>query len=144
MARKPAKPQKSEVVAFKVEPALAKLLDSLPNKSEFIRKAIAAQLGVSCPLCRGKGVVHRGVSNHYAPVLEKNNLSRCVKCGAEERVPLTEAELADDDRNRFEQFFLGGPLYCDGCYEEMPACSDCGWHIAPEDVAAHLRQAHLD
>ena len=43
-----------------------------------------------------------------------------------------------------EQFFLGGPLYCDGCYEKAPTCDDCGWHINPDRVADHLRQAHHD
>jgi hypothetical protein len=138
------KPKKDVVVAFKVEPRLAELLDKLPNKSAFIRKAIAAQLGVACPLCHGKGVVPRGVNEHYGPVIEKNNSSACVKCGDAIRVPLEEAELSADDSGRLEQFFLGGPLYCDGCYEQVPACSDCGWHIAPEDVADHLRQAHQD
>lgn len=36
------KPPKTAVVAFKVEKELAELLDKLPNKSAFIRKAIAA------------------------------------------------------------------------------------------------------
>ena len=54
------------VVAFKVEEELADLLNKLPNKSAFIRKAIAAQLGMACPLCNGKGVVPRGVHDHYA------------------------------------------------------------------------------
>src|SRR3954468_23363218 len=76
------------VVAFKVEPALAELLDRLPNKSAFIRKAIAAQLGVPCALCRGKGIISRGVNEHYAPLLEKYNTRPCVKCAREQAVPL--------------------------------------------------------
>lgn len=138
------KPKKDVVVAFKVEPRLAELLDKLPNKSAFIRKAIAAQLGVGCPLCFGKGVVPRGVNEHYGPVIEKNNCGACVKCGDALKVPLDENELVADDSKRVEQFFLGGPLYCGDCYGQVPACSDCGWHIAPEDVADHLRQAHHD
>ena len=59
-------------------------------------------------------------------------------------LPRDPGELDEESRKRLEQFFLGGPLYCDGCYDQMPACSDCGWHIAPEDVADHLRQAHQD
>ena len=35
---------KTAVVAFKVETELAELLNKLPNKSAFIRKAIAAQM----------------------------------------------------------------------------------------------------
>src|SRR6476469_5136244 len=50
MARKDSKAQKSQIVAFKVEEELAKFLDNLPNKSEFIRKAILAQFGMTCPL----------------------------------------------------------------------------------------------
>ena len=58
------KPSKTAVVAFKVEEELAEFLNKLPNKSAFIRKAIAAQLGMACPLCNGKGLVPRGVHDH--------------------------------------------------------------------------------
>jgi len=50
-SRKPSKAQKKQIVAFKVEDDLADFLDALPNKSEFIRKAILAQFGMTCPLC---------------------------------------------------------------------------------------------
>jgi ssDNA-binding Zn-finger/Zn-ribbon topoisomerase 1 len=142
MARKP-KPPKT-VVAFKVENELAELLNKLPNKSAFIRKAIAAQLGVACPLCQGKGVVPRGVHSHYAPILAEHSHRSCDNCGNDMHIPRDPGELAPEDRARLEQFFLGGPLYCDGCYEKAPTCSDCGWHITPEKVADHLRKEHLD
>src|SRR5581483_7501651 len=122
----PRKPPKTTVVAFKVESELADLLNKLPNKSAFIRKAIAAQLGVACPLCQGKGVVPRGVHDHYAPLLEK--LAH-RGCGGELDLPRDSGELDAETRSRLEQFFLGGPLYCDGCYDKAPECSDCGWHI---------------
>ena len=87
MSRKPpkAKPAKTAVVAFKVEEELADLLNKLPNKSAFIRKAIAAQLGVACPLCQGKGVVPRGVHDHYAPLVTRFNSRSCEGCGHELR-----------------------------------------------------------
>src|SRR6476659_4391606 len=66
------KPSKTAVVAFKVEEELADLLNKLPNKSAFIRKAIEAQLGMACPLCNGKGVVPRGVHDHYAPLIKQH------------------------------------------------------------------------
>ena len=135
-------PSKTEVVAFKVEKELADLLNKLPNKSAFIRNAIAAQLGVTCPLCRGKGVVPRGVHDHYAPLLSHNNQRNCDSCGHELPVPLDPGQLDDENRDRLEQFFLGGPLYCDGCYEKAPSCHDCGWHISPDQAAEHLRQVH--
>src|SRR3954468_16861386 len=123
MARKAvkAKAPKTEVVAFKVEVELADLLNKLPNKSAFIRNAIAAQLGVACPLCNGKGVVPRGVHDHYAPLLSKFNARNCDGCGRELHLPADSGELDDDSRSRLEQFFLGGPLYCGGCYQKADA-----------------------
>ena len=146
MRRKPpkTKPPKTAVVAFKVEEELADLLNKLPNKSAFIRKAIAAQLGVACPLCNGKGVVPRGVHDHYAPLLARFSSRSCDGCGHELNLPLDPGELDSESRARLEQFFLGGPLYCDGCYEKAPTCDDCGWHINPDRVAEHLRTAHHD
>jgi hypothetical protein len=145
MSRKQPKPhQKTKVVAFKVEEELADLLDKLPNKSAFIRKAIAAQLGAACPLCHGKGVVPRGVHDHFLPLLQQFSSRNCEGCGDTLRLPLDEGELDPENRSRLEQFFLGGPLYCDGCYDKLPTCTDCDWHIAPEAVAEHHRQAHHD
>jgi hypothetical protein len=141
MARKPPK---TAVVAFKVEKELAELLDKLPNKSAFIRKAIAAQLGMACPLCNGKGVVPRGLHAHFAPLLEKLSSRHCDGCGDDLPLPREPGDLSAEDRSRLEQFFHGGPLYCDGCYDKAPTCDDCGWHIAPDRVAEHLRQAHHD
>lgn len=139
-----SKPPKTAVVAFKVEKELAELLNKLPNKSAFIRKAIAAQLGVTCPLCQGKGVVPRGVHDHYAPILQQHSHRSCDSCGHELDLPRDPGDLDDEARARLEQFFLGGPLYCDGCYVKAPTCSDCGWHITADRVADHLRQAHHD
>lgn len=138
----PRKPPKTAVVAFKVENALAELLNKLPNKSAFIRNAIAAHLGLACPLCRGQGVVPRGVHDHVAPLLGQLNHRSCEGCGHDLRVPLEPGALDDESRERLEQFFLGGPLYCDGCYDKIPSCDDCGWHIPPDRAAEHHRQAH--
>ena len=139
-----AKPPKTAVVAFKVEEELADLLNKLPNKSAFIRKAIEAQLGMACPLCNGKGVVPRGVHDHYAAVIKEHNFHQCDGCGSEMPLPLDPGALDAESRTRLEQFFHGGPLYCDGCYDKAPTCDDCGWHIAPELTAEHHRQAHHD
>ena len=138
------KTHKTEVVAFKVEAELADLLNKLPNKSAFIRKAIEAQLGMACPLCNGKGVVPRGVHDHYAAIIQSNNHHECDGCGSDLPLPLDAGALDAESRIRLEQFFHGGPLYCDGCYDKAPTCDDCGWHIAPEMTAEHYRQAHHD
>jgi hypothetical protein len=136
------KSPKTAVVAFKVEEDLAEFLNKLPNKSAFIRKAIAAQLSMACPLCNGSGVVPRGVHDHFAPLISQLSSRHCDSCGDELPLPRDPGELAPEDRARLEQFFHGGPLYCDGCYDKAPTCDDCGWHIAPDKVADHQRDAH--
>jgi hypothetical protein len=88
--------------------------------------------------------VPRGVHDHFAPLLHKFSSRNCDSCGHSLNLPLDPVEVDDETRTRLEQFFLGGPLYCDGCYEKAPTCGDCGWHIAPDSVADHLRQAHHD
>ena len=140
MARKSTK--KTQIVAFKVEEDLAEFLNKLPNKSEFIRKAIVEQFGMACPLCAGSGVVARGLHEHYKPIIAKYNLEPCARCETKTPVPLTLEGLNSDDRERMEQFFHGGPLYCADCYPEVPPCDDCGWHIPVEEAADHVRQAH--
>lgn len=135
---------KTAVVAFKVEEELAEFLNKLPNKSAFIRKAIAAQLSIACPLCNGVGVVPRGVHDHYLPLLRQFNSRHCDGCGDTLPLPREPGDLSHEEHERLGQFFHGGPLYCDGCYEKAPTCDDCGWHIAPELAAEHHRQAHHD
>src|SRR4051812_39382425 len=97
------KPPKTSIVAFKVENELAELLNKLPNKSAFIRKAIAAQLGVACPLCHGKGVVPRGLHDHFAPLIAKLNSRDCDSCGHTLHLPLDAGDLSDEVRARLEQ-----------------------------------------
>jgi hypothetical protein len=135
---------KTKVVAFKVEEDLANLLNTLPNKSAFIRRAIEAQLGSPCPLCAGKGVVPRGIYEHYAPLIRKNDEHPCDGCGTKVHLPLDPGTLSADDHTRLEQFFFGGPLYCDGCFEKAPPCTACGWHIDKEHILDHVRKAHTD
>jgi hypothetical protein len=136
------KAPKTAVVAFKVEKELAEILNRLPNKSAFIRKAIAAQLSMACPLCNGVGVLPRGLHDHYAPLLAKLTSRSCESCGDEMTVPTDQGDLAPEDRARLEQFFHGGPFYCDDCYDKAPACDDCGWHIAADQVKDHQHQIH--
>ena len=138
------KPPKTAVVAFKVEADLAEFLNQLPNKSAFIRKAIAAQMSRACPLCNGSGQVSRWVHDHYAPLLNQFNARNSDGCGHQLNLPLDAGDLDAESRARLEQFFLGGPLYCDGCYDKAPTCDDCGWHITPDRVAEHHRKAHHD
>lgn len=136
------KSPKTAVVAFKVEEELAEFLNKLPNKSAFIRKAIAEQMKSACPLCNGAGVVSRGIHDHYAPLLAKFDSRDCDGCGHTLPLPRDPGDLTPEDRARMEQFFHGGPLYCDGCYDKAPTCGECGWHITQDHVAEHHQQAH--
>lgn len=142
MARKDQKTQKSEIVAFKVEKDLAEFLDKLPNKSEFIRKAILAQFGMTCPLCVGSGVVPRGVHDHFKPVISDQNARPCEKCKSVVGFPLTADGLTGIERRRIEQFLHGGPLYCPKCYPTVTSCDDCGWHVATEKMVEHFKKVH--
>jgi ssDNA-binding Zn-finger/Zn-ribbon topoisomerase 1 len=136
------KTHKTAVVAFKVEEELAEFLNKLPNKSAFIRKAIAAQMKMACPLCNGSGVVSRGVHDHYAALLGDLNSRNCEGCGSVLSLPRDDGDLSAEERSRLEQFFHGGPLYCDDCYPKAPTCGECGWHV-PE-VAEHQRKVHAE
>src|SRR5262245_19001339 len=139
------KSPKTAVVAFKVEEELAEFINKLPNKSSFIRQAIAAQLGMACPLCHGKGIVPRGAHDHYAGLMKEFSHRHCDGCGDDLPLPQQDSGiLGPEDQARLEQFLRGGPLFCDGCYEKAPPCADCGWHIPPDGLAEHLRQAHHD
>ena len=137
------KSPKSQIVAFKVEEDLAEFLNKLPNKSAFIRKAIVSQLGMACPLCTGTGVVPRGLHDHFAPILAKNNTRKCDGCGDKLTLPPDVLHVDELERPRFEQFFRGGPLYCVNCYTRQPPCDDCGMHVAPERFAEHHKKVHV-
>lgn len=142
MARKSQKSQKKQIVAFKVEDDLADFLDALPNKSEFIRKAILAQFGMTCPLCTGTGVVDKGVHDHFEPVIADHNSRPCEKCKSAVTFPMTVDGAPPQDRERVKQFLHGGPLYCAKCYQSAPPCHDCGWHVMMEKVAEHFKTIH--
>jgi len=142
MARKETKSQKSQIVAFKVEEELAEFLDKLPNKSEFIRKAILAQFGMTCPLCTGSGVVPRGIHDHYKAVITAENHRPCERCKTDVAIPLSADGVPAGDRKRIEQFLHGGPLYCSKCYPSVTSCDDCGWHVATEKMVEHFRKVH--
>jgi hypothetical protein len=135
-----AKSPKTAVVAFKVEEELAEILNKLPNKSAFIRKAIVASMSMECPLCHGSGVLPKGLHDHFEAMLPRISSRSCDSCGDKVAVPTEPGDLTADDRVRMEQFFHGGPAYCDDCYDKAPACDDCGWHIAPQQETKHRHE----
>jgi hypothetical protein len=140
--KKKEEDKKKQIVAFKVEDELAEFLDKLPNKSEFIRRAILAQFNMTCPLCTGSGVVPSGIHEHFEEVIEEHSVRPCEKCKHPVAFPLSLDAAAQADRNRIEQFLKGGPLYCSKCYPSVPPCDDCGWHVMMEKVAEHFKKVH--
>ena len=61
---------------------------------------------------------------------------------ASQILPRDLVHLSDRERQRLEQFFHGGPLYCEGCYGKQPACDDCGMHVEPALFAEHYKRVH--
>jgi transposase len=73
---------KNDVITFKVDPSLAALIERVPNKSEFIRKAILAALANTCPLCQGTGVLTAEQREHWDAFNEAHKVQRCGDCKA--------------------------------------------------------------
>ena len=74
------KPKTVEVLTFKVEKDLAKLLKGMPNRSEFIRAAILEALDNICPLCRGSGVLTPHRKKHWNELTRNHLLKECKEC----------------------------------------------------------------
>jgi len=74
--------KKQEIIAFKVDKALAEALGRLPNRSEFIRAAILSALKNSCPLCQGTGLLSPEQKRHWESFLHSHTLNTCDECQA--------------------------------------------------------------
>jgi hypothetical protein len=72
--------KKQEVVTFKVDSALYEKIKDIPNRSEFIRKAISKELGGICPLCGGKGMLDTDQKKHWDTFSVNHPLARCEHC----------------------------------------------------------------
>ena len=74
--------KKEKIVTFKVSGDLADDLDGIPNKSEFIRRAVEAALSGKCPLCAGTGVLSVDQQQHMRQFLLQHPLEKCEQCQA--------------------------------------------------------------
>ncbi len=75
-----AKKAKQEIVTFKVDSSLLEMLKELPNRSEFIRRAILSSLENVCPLCQGSGVLSPNQKKHWETFRTDHELAECHEC----------------------------------------------------------------
>jgi hypothetical protein len=71
---------KQQIVTFKAEEALVEAMESIPNRSEFIRSAILAALEGVCPVCHGTGVLNPHQQLHWAEFSRTHSIVRCDDC----------------------------------------------------------------
>jgi len=72
--------KKQEIVTFKVDETLFRIIQDMPNRSEFIRSAILAALGSVCPLCNGSGVLTPNQKQHWDDFSEAHSVQMCESC----------------------------------------------------------------
>ena len=71
---------RSATITFKAEAELAEALAHLPNKSEFIRQALLAALGATCPLCAGTGFLSEAQQMHWRRFARHHDIVECDDC----------------------------------------------------------------
>lgn len=69
-----------EVVTFKADKSLKKLLAGVSNRSEFIRNSILAALDSACPFCKGTGVLNEHRKKHWDDLVKSHDLQECNEC----------------------------------------------------------------
>jgi hypothetical protein len=74
--------KKQEIITFKVDEGLARTLECIPNRSEFIRTALLAYLSGICPLCNGTGVLSPHLKLHWKEFLKDHEIKECKECHA--------------------------------------------------------------
>ncbi|HYG75819.1 MAG TPA: hypothetical protein VEK08_12515 [Planctomycetota bacterium] len=131
------------VVTFKVEEEVAAFLDAMPNKSDFIRKALLNALLEPCPVCNGKGSVPRSLARDLEMIFKKKEFVPCSFCGYEFPLDSEKSRKGDADRERLRQYLGGGDFYCDECYGKTQECTDCGEHVVQTRMSSHKKQHRL-
>jgi hypothetical protein len=131
---------KQRVVTFKVEEDVARFLDGMPNKSDFIRKALLAALLEPCPVCNGKGSVPRSLRHDLEVIFRKQEFVPCSFCGFDFPLDTEKTLNGPHDKERLKQYSSGGDFYCNDCYSKTQTCDDCGEHVAEPRMIVHRRQ----
>ncbi len=71
---------KQEVITFKVDSELAEALQSVPNRSRFIRQAVLAAISSVCPVCMGAGVLTPSQREHWEAFARRHAVVECPDC----------------------------------------------------------------
>lgn len=137
MNRDDAQKHKQRVVTFKVEEEFAAFLDEMPNKSEFIRKALLSALMEPCPVCNGKGSVPQSLRRDLEEVFKKQQFVPCSYCGYDFPLGAEKTRNSPKDRERLKQYLGGGEFYCDDCFPKTLTCEDCGEHVSQTRMGSH-------
>ena len=74
--------KKQEIITFKVDEPLAKAMQGIHNRSEFIRSAILLALDGTCPLCKGTGILTQDQFNHWNAFAKNHFVKECDECHA--------------------------------------------------------------
>jgi hypothetical protein len=72
--------KKQDIITFKVDGDLLEAIKDIPNRSEFIRRAIFSALGVLCPLCNGSGILTPNQKRHWDEFAINHSIRRCDEC----------------------------------------------------------------
>jgi len=83
--------KKAEIITFKVDPALAEALRKVPNRSEFIRNAVARAFDHVCPVCGGTGVLDESQAQHWDSFSKQHRVEKCADCHAVHLVCLNDS-----------------------------------------------------
>ncbi len=89
--------KKEEVITFKVDESLARVLKGIPNRSEFIRSAVLNALDNSCPLCKGLGTFTPEQWKHWDAFSREHPLEECDDCHTLRLVCKHEQEESHDE-----------------------------------------------
>lgn len=72
--------RKEEIITFKVDEHLSRAMAGVENRSAFIRNAILAALGNTCPLCAGTGILNVQQQQHWREFAVHHHVEQCDSC----------------------------------------------------------------
>ena len=69
-----------EVITFKIDRSLSRMMKGIENRSEFIRLAILEALQSICPFCKGTGVLTAHRKKHWDKLASEHKSHTCREC----------------------------------------------------------------